>query len=251
MKSRCTNTLGASRLCATMRLKAWSSTACCAASAPCRGAGRCTSRETRPAHAAAGLRRGRAARRGARPAATAAGVSVACWYQAKGVLGALGVELFHHGLCAQVRQQHEAMGLVPGQNLRHVAGRPAAGGPAPARRAAVFLVGQLRPSPMHAAPGRACGVDAQVAPETRIGRGQAQGGWQQPLRSGQGASQASKAAWRAASGQATAAVEWAGDAADAEGIGWLMDNRILQTRPVRCGERAGAWCAPCAADSLD
>ena len=83
-----------------------------------------------------------------------------------------GVNHLHHGLVTQVAQQHEAVGLIPGQHLGgfqssvlHQAGHVH-------KRLAVFLVGRGVHDDQAGA-GRV--VHAQVAAKTRIGRGQAHG----------------------------------------------------------------------------
>ncbi len=97
--------------------------------------------------------------------------------------GVLRLDLFHHGLLPQIGQQHEALGLIPGQDVGH----QQAGLVHESRHlhegAAVLALGRR----VHddAAVARH-GVDAQVAAETRVGRGRAQAVGPQALRAHQG-----------------------------------------------------------------
>ena len=91
------------------------------------------------------------------------------------------VDGLHHGLGAQVAQQHEALGLVPGQHLGH----QQAGFVHQLRhfdkRAAIFFV--RRGVHDDAATGHA--VNTQVAPETCVGRGDTKRAGVQALGRGQ------------------------------------------------------------------
>ena len=84
--------------------------------------------------------------------------------QVQGQWGRSGVDYLHHGLVAQVGQQHETMRLIPGQNL----GRLQASGLHQLcdmhKRLAVFLVGRG----IHDDAAALCAVHAQVASKASI-----------------------------------------------------------------------------------
>ena len=90
--------------------------------------------------------------------------------QVKIGLRLLAVDDLHHGLPAQIGQQHEALGLVPGQHLgcvhtgiHHHLGHFG-------KRPAVLFVGRC----VHDDAAALGGINAEIAPETGVGRGQSQ-----------------------------------------------------------------------------
>ena len=88
-----------------------------------------------------------------------------------GLLGLLLVQNVDQGLRAHIREQHETLGLVPIENFGHAQ----TGGLQQLlhlhKGAAVFFIGRC----IHDDAAGACArINAQIAPETGIGRGQAQ-----------------------------------------------------------------------------
>ena len=91
-------------------------------------------------------------------------------------LGVFGGEQLDQRGAAQIAQQHEAAGFVPGQDVWHVQAGSCHQRLHLHKGAAVFLVGRRI---HHDAAGAGRAVDAQVAAKAGVGRGRAQAGGQQ------------------------------------------------------------------------
>ena len=84
----------------------------------------------------------------------------------------------HHGVVAQIAEQHKALGLVPSQNFRHSQARSTKEAGNAYKRLGVFLRGRRIHDDAAATSGA---VYAQVTPKRGISRGDAQAVWQQAM----------------------------------------------------------------------